>query len=48
VPAELVSYSGGGDDWFYGDDVFSRSCPDSPGAGPGPGVIGGGVPDELI
>jgi len=48
VPAELVSYSGGEDHWFYGEDGIDR-LPGPAGAGPGPSVIPGtGVPEELI
>jgi hypothetical protein len=48
VPAELVSYSGGEDDWFYGEDGIDR-LPGPAGAGPGLSVIPGtGVPEELI
>jgi hypothetical protein len=48
VPAQLVSNSSGGDDWFYGEDGIDR-LPGPAGAGPGPSVIPGtGVPEELI
>jgi hypothetical protein len=48
VPPELVSYSGGGDAWSYGDDGIDRAV-EPGGAGPGPSVIpGSGVPDKLI
>jgi hypothetical protein len=48
VPAELVSYSGREDDWFYGEDGIDRAV-EPGGAGPGPSVIPGtGVPDEMI
>jgi hypothetical protein len=48
VPAQLVSNSVGGDDWFYGEDGIDR-LPGPAGAGPGPSVVpGSGVPEELI
>jgi hypothetical protein len=48
VPAQLVSNSVGGDDWFYGEDGIDR-LPGPAGAGPGPSVLpGSGVPEELI
>lgn len=47
--AQAASVTGGGDDWFEGDDVI-QPLPSGPaGAGSGPGVVpGSGVPDELI
>jgi len=49
VPASLVSYSSGDDDWFYGEDNIDREVIDPGGAGPGPSVIpGSGVPQSLI
>jgi hypothetical protein len=48
VPAQLVSNSVGGDDWFYGEDGIDR-LPGPAGAGPGPSVLpGSGFPEELI
>ena len=48
VPASLVSYASGDDDWFYGEDNIDRAV-DPGGAGPGPSVVpGSGVPQSLI